>query len=93
VRDFAINWTGTGTIENSGDAERLRLDAGEYMESEIVITGTVVVELLQNNYQAGDTVTLQYRHGADDTDCLAAAYQNYIAPFESLGYVQIKVSA
>jgi hypothetical protein len=63
------------------------------MESEIVITGTVFVELLQNNYQAGDTVTLQYRHGADEAACLAAVYQNYTAPFDSLGYVQIKVSA
>jgi hypothetical protein len=91
IRDFAGNWTGTGTIENAGDAERLALDAGEYMVSEVVNTGLFTVQLLYNNYAAGDEITLKYRHGATEGDCLAAAWNDYTVPFDSLGYVQARV--
>jgi hypothetical protein len=93
IRTFATNWAGTGNIENSGDAERIALQSGQYMESEVVITGLVTIQLLQNTYRAGDTVTLKYRHGADVTACLAASYSTYSAPFMSLGYVQIRLEA
>lgn len=93
IRTFADHWTGTGVIENSGDAECLTLDAAEYMISEVCETGTYTVELLQNKYDAGDTVGLQYRHGATAEACAAAAWNDYSVPFMSLGYVQIKVEA
>lgn len=63
------------------------------MESEVVITGSVTVELLQNNYLSGDTVTLKYRHGVDEATCLAASYNTYSAPFVSDGYVQVRLEA
>ena len=93
MRTFADHWTGTGTIENAGDTERLALAAGEYMISEVVNTGTTTMELLQNNYAAGDTVTLQYRHGATEEGCWDAAWTDYTVPFVSLGYVQVRVES
>ena len=93
VRTFATNWTGTGEVINSGDAERLALESGKYMNGEVVNTGTKTVQLLQNNYQAGDTVVLKYRHGATEADCLAAGWNAYSGTFVSLGYVQVRVEA
>ena len=93
VRTFASNWTGTGAIGNSGDTERLELNATEYMISEVVNTGSHTIILLQNNYSSGDTVTLQYRHGATQGACEAASWNNYTAPFDSLGYVQVRVES
>lgn len=93
IRDFAGNWTGTGTINSSGDAETICLSSGEYMESELVYTGEVTVTLLQNEYVAGDTIDLNYRHGATSAACLAASWNDYVAPFVCLGYVQIRIES
>jgi len=93
IRDFTGNWTGTGAISGSGDAEKLELEAGEYMISEVVNTGAYTVTLLQNHYDpSGDNVTLQYRHGATEAACLSAAWNGYSTSFISLGYVQIRVA-
>ena len=89
---FSGNWYGTGSISGSGAAEALCLDLGEYMLSDVVETGTQFVSLTQNAYdEAGDDVTLQYRHGATVGDCTSAAWNNYTAAFDSLGYVQIRL--
>lgn len=94
VRDFAGNWTGTGTINGAGDAETICMSTGEYMESEVVNTGVQTVELLQNNYDpGGDTILLRYRHGNSQANCLLAAWNNYVAPFVSLGYVQVRIES
>lgn len=91
VRDFSGIWTGTGAVSGSGDAEVIQLNATEYMESETVNTGSVTVTLLQNTYASGDTVTIQYRTGATQAACEAAAYSTYSAPFASDGFVGIKI--
>lgn len=93
IRTFATNWTGTGLAEGSGDSERLRLCSGEYMISEVVETGVIEVTLLQNNYGSGDTVLLQYRHGASISDCQSASWNTYTVPFISLGFVQVRVES
>jgi hypothetical protein len=95
IRDFDGNWTGTGDIINPGvdDTECLRLEAGESMTSELVNTGAEDVLIAYNVYAAGDNVTLEYRHAATPVDCLAAAWNAYLAPFTSLGYVQIRVTS
>jgi len=93
IRDFAGNWTGTGSIVSSGDDERICLDAGQSMESEIVFTDTYFVTLLQNNYDpSGDNAVLEYRHAATEGGVSAASYSTYTVPFASLGYVQIRLS-
>jgi hypothetical protein len=93
VRPFAVNWTGTGSVVGSGDSESLMLAAGQNMVSEVVNTGAVTVELTQNQYAAGDTVTLAYRTGATQAACEAAGWTNYTVPFTSSGYVQIKATS
>ena len=90
---FTGNWTGTGEISGAGDAETICLSVGEYMESEVIVTGTLTVELLQNNYAAGDDVLLRYRHGASEAACLAASWTNYTGVFDSLGYVQVRLES
>lgn len=94
VSNFQYNWFGTGTIENAGvaDTERIALFSGEYMMSEIVDTGAVDVQLDYNHYAAGDTITLEYRTGATAAATTGAAWQSYVAPFASSGFVQIKIS-
>ena len=93
VRDFTGNWTGTGTIEGVDDAEKIKLDDTEYMESEVVFTGVRTMQITQNFYDGtGDDVTITYRHADTDVGVEAAEYVAYTEPFDSLGYVQIKVT-
>lgn len=93
IRTFLNHWIGTGLIEYSGNAERIQLDTGQYMYSEVVNTGGIYVELLQNVYASGDTVTLQYRHGITQTACEAASWNAYSGQFISLGYMQVRIEA
>jgi hypothetical protein len=94
IRSYAVNWTGTGGISGINDAEKIGLHVGEYMDSEVVETGIRTVELLQNNYDpTGDDVNLDYRHGATEVDCLAAAWNDYTVTFVSLGFVQIRLTS
>lgn len=93
VRDFTGNWTGTGAITGSGDSERAELETTEYLISEVVNTGAYTVTLTQNKYGSGDSVDLDYRHGADQAACEAASWNNYTGPFTSLGYVQVRITS
>ena len=93
IRDFSGNWAGTGSVDGAGDAEQLVLESGEYMVSEVVYTHVKYVRLRQNVYAAGDTVTIEYRHGVDQAACEAAAWNAYTIPFQSLGYVQVRVES
>ena len=93
-RTFAGHWYGTGAINGAGDAEVIELNAGEYMISEVVDTGTTTVTLAQNVYDiTGDDVDLDYRHGATEVACLSASWNDYAAPFVSLGFVQIRLTS
>lgn len=91
TRTFASNWTGTGAIENSGNTERLALEAGENMESEDWQTGALSVTISLNVYAAGDAVTVQYKTAASQGDLAGASYNAYAGEFESLGWVKVKV--
>lgn len=92
ILDYAGNWAGTGTIAGAGDAEQITLDAaGEFMVSGVVDTGLHTIELLQNEYAAGNDVTLQYRHGATEAACEAAGWNVYLNTFDSAGFVQTRL--
>lgn len=95
ILDFNGNWTGTGNIENPGvnDTERLALQAGESMTSNLVHTGVTSVLIAINVYQAGDAVLIEYRHGATPAACLAAGWANYVGPVDSLGYLQVRLTS
>ena len=95
VRDFQFNWTGTGAIENPGvdDTERLALESTEYMISEVVATGATNILIAYNVYAAGDNINLDYRHGATVAACEGAGWNDYVAPFTSLGFVQVRVTS
>jgi hypothetical protein len=95
VRDFSGNWTGTGEIDNPGvsDTERVLLESSENLISEIVDTGTVDIEITYNQYLSGDTIDLDYRHGATAIACESAGWNNYTGAFTSLGFVQVRVAS
>lgn len=95
MRDFDGDWTGTGTVTNpgAGDSEMICLEAGEYMISPVVHTGTVNIEIAINVYQSGDSVDIDYRHGATPAACEAAAWSDYSGPFVSLGYAQARLTS
>jgi hypothetical protein len=94
IRDFFGNWTGTGAISGSGDAEVICLNSGENMVSEVVNTGAYTVTLYQNLYDGtGDDVDLDYRHGITAAACQAASWNNYVGSFTSLGYVQVRLTS
>ena len=91
VRTFSGNWTGTGVIAGLSDAETICLDPGEYMDSEVINTGAAVMELLQNNYGAGENVTLKYRTAATWGGTLLEDWVAYVDPFLSAGFVQVRI--
>jgi len=51
------------------------------------------VEILQNTYAAGDTITIKYRTGATEGACLDADWLAYTDPFVSVGYIQVRVES
>jgi hypothetical protein len=95
VRDLQHNWDGTGDVVNPGvaDTEAMKLASGEYMIGEITYTGAVDITITYNVYAAGDNINLDYRHGATPAACEAAAWNDYVAGFTSLGYVQARVTS
>ena len=93
TRTFAGNWTGTGTISGSGDDEEIQLSNGENLLSEIWHTGASLVEIILNDYVAGDTPdNFEYRTGATVGDVGSAGWNSYVGAFNSLGYVQVRLS-
>ena len=70
----------------------MALSVTQYMESEIVYTDVNTVTLLENEYQAGDSFTIEYRHASTEGAVSGESYIAYTAPFFSDGYVQVKVT-
>ena len=94
VRDFHLNWTGTGLVINQGidDTEALELLDGEYMVSEIASSELREVAILYNVYDSGDTITLEYRHASTELGVSSAGWNSYTGPFISLGFIQVRVT-
>ena len=65
--------------------------SGDYLESEIVYMGTDAMEILLNEYQGGDSITLKYRHADTPEGVLVASWLDYSGSFDSLGYVQARI--
>ena len=63
------------------------------MESELVYTDAVLVTFIAGKYVPGDTVDIQYRHGATAEACSSAGWSAYSVPFTSLGYVQARIES
>ena len=84
-------WTGTGAIAGASDLETIDLDADEYMESEVVETGSYTIRLRANVYRSGDDPVIKYRTGETEGACLAAGWSSYTVPFASLGYSQVRI--
>ena len=85
-------WTGTGTVVSSGDSEKIGLMSGQYMESPPVNTGALTVTLAVDAYGSGDGhSTLKYRTAAAAGDLSGEGWTTYSAPFESAGYVGLRL--
>jgi len=93
TRDFSGIWTGTGVISGSGDAEKIELYLGDYMESETWLIGVGDVVIEEDKYGGGvGNATIQYKTGATYLACEADSWNNYVGSFTSLGWVKIRVS-
>jgi hypothetical protein len=94
IRDFSGNWTGTGVISGSGDAEMIELYPGDDMESETWFIGSGSVMIVEDKYGGGPgAATIQYKTGATKEACEADSWHNYVGAFNSLNWVKIRVSA
>jgi hypothetical protein len=91
IRTFFGRWTGTATIQDSGDTERIRFAPGQYMQSEIANPGSFRITLSLNVYRSGDSVTLKYRTAATIEGIESAEWIIYTGAFQSSGYVQLRL--
>jgi hypothetical protein len=95
VRTFADNTSGDATATGSGDAEKLRFKSGEYRETEDIDTsGTPVVIIQKDKYQSGSgTITVKYKTAATQGGLTSESWSTYTVPFESSGWVKVRVEA
>ncbi len=86
-------WSGTGSVSGVGDAEIISLETGQYMESESWKLGSGWCAITIDKYDSGvGSYTVEYKTGDSLVNCEADAWNNYIGPFDSLGWVKVKVS-
>mgnify|MGYP001822845972 FL=1 len=89
--NFYGSWTGTGSIEETGDNEKVGLLVGEYEVSHVHNFGSRTAKIQLNKYKQGeDDFHVHYRTGA--TEVGLGEYLPYREPFTSSGYVQIAVA-
>ena len=93
ARPFIDIWTGDGSIQNSGDAETMTLETDDIMTGEMVYIGVNNIEILIDNYQTGSghAPTREYKNGSTEQLCNDDIWNDYTAPFESAGYIKIRV--
>jgi hypothetical protein len=92
TREFAYNWSGSGTWQGTGDDEVLKLAPTQYMESEAVwIDIGQMVGIRQNKYITGDSGILKYRTNLDYMTLIGMSWTDYTVPFVSAGYIQVRV--
>lgn len=95
TKDYTGNWTGTGAISGAGDPELIGLQTGEYMESQDWYLGPCIfnsARLRQNVYDpTGDDVTLKYKTAATLAALPGTGWSAYTGPFQSLGWVKIRI--
>jgi hypothetical protein len=58
-----------------------------------VVEIACLVEIATNVYATGDSVAVFYRHGATEGACLDANWIAYTVPFDSLGYIQVRLES
>jgi len=63
------------------------------MESNIIETGALKARLTLNKYAGGDGVLIKYKTAATFGGIAGASWLDYSVPFDSLGYVQVRVEA
>ena len=96
TRDFVGNVTaGSGyKIIGTGDAERVELETGGWIELETWNYGVMLCELSINKYEAGSgVVTIEYKNGNSKVNCEADTWTEYTGPFFACaGWVKIRVA-
>jgi hypothetical protein len=91
--DDLSTWTGTGTVIDSGDNERLHLDRLEKKASPVINPGTSSTMITYNKYKPGlGTPKIYYRTGATEAACTAASWTLYTpnTSFDASTYVQVQ---
>ncbi len=94
VRNFTDNWSGSGEITGSGDAEAIELHEGDSMEMNVpwrVSDTRKRVVIRQNKYGSGDNVVVKYKKGETISECNADTWHTYTGPFHHMGYIRLRV--
>jgi hypothetical protein len=94
IEDFIDEWDGTGTVEDTGDSERIVLFPGQYMESYTRHIGEGYLQILIDKYGVlGEGSPLvEYKDGDTSASCDADSWNVYSGPFYSQGWVKVRVS-
>jgi hypothetical protein len=88
-----VDGSGTGSVLETGDAERLELDEGEEwtLPTANVGAGNKAIEL--NKYGSGEgTPLIQYKTGSTEVLCDADTWHDYPTYLDSDGWVKIKLN-
>lgn len=89
---FLGHWAGIAVISGVGDAEKFDFDLAEFEESESWHIGIHRVKIQINKYIGGTGVpTIKYKNGSTLANCNADTWHNYVAPFNCLGWVKVRL--
>ena len=90
--DFSDGTVTGGSIDGSGDYEKVTLGSGNYWTSHIVRTGANMVKFVYGKYRigSGSPGTFQFKTGSSKATCDADTWHDYTGPFQSSGWVQLR---
>ena len=84
--------SGTGSVEGTGDDERLILGTGEYWEYPTWYLGVGMARITKNKYKSGSgTIIVYYRTAGNKIATELLGWTEYTGDFESAGWVGIRV--
>jgi hypothetical protein len=90
--NFSV-WVGTGSSLGSGDAERLALADGEFIDSPTYNIGVGAVRLRSDVYDTGTgSSTIYYKQGSTEANCIADTWHEYTHSFSCAGWIKIRVA-
>ena len=86
--NFAGNWTSGES--GSGDTELLYVSGSTELSSPWYL-GAGWVQITLNKYRSGGSVTVSYKTGNSEANCIADSWHLFDTTFKSKGYVLIKL--
>jgi hypothetical protein len=95
IKDFDVNWVGSGAVVGSGNEETIEMSDGQYMEmDEPWYSGAGETSISYDQYRSGSggTPAIQWKTGDSKANCEADTWNDYVGSFTSEGWVKVRVS-